>query len=98
MYAKEQGRGAFTLEAHGKKATHVWGEISRDKLIDADLTNSFTVSAVISLGESIPVTVVARPSDDKEAFPAGTEVGFKFNGFTLANLSVGSGVELTLSI
>lgn len=95
-YAEEQGRMTFTLDAQGKKPTHTLGEVSRGDVIDEDLNNGYAavVGAVVPV--STPVTVVAKPSDGKEAFPKGTEVGFKFNGFNLANLSVGSGVELTL--
>lgn len=97
-YAEEQGKGrrTFTLEAHGKKPTYTLGEVSRGDVIDENLDNGYAavVGAVVPV--STPVTVVAKPSDGKEAFPKGTEVGFKFNGFNLANLSVGSGVELTL--
>ena len=95
-YAEEQGRKTFTLDAQGKKPTHTLGEVSRGDVIDEKLDNGYAavVGAVVPV--STPVTVVAKPSDGKEAFPKGTEVGFKFNGFNLANLSVGSGVELTL--
>lgn len=95
-YAQEQGREAFTLEAHGDKPTETWGEASRGDVIDEKLTNGYAavVGAVIPV--STPVTVYAKPSDNEESFPKGTEVGFKFNGFNLANLSVGSCVELTL--
>ena len=95
-YAEEQGRKTFTLDAQGKEPTHTLGEVSRGDVIDEDLDNGYAavVGAVVPI--STPVTVVAKPSDGKEAFPKGTEVGFKFNGFNLANLSVGSGVELTL--
>ena len=97
-YAQEQGRKAFTLEAYGDKPTKTWGEVSRGDVIDEDLTNGYAavVGAVVPV--STPVTVVAKPTDEdeKEAFPKGTEVGFKFNGFNLANLSVDSGIELTL--
>lgn len=95
-YAGEQGRMTFTLDAQGKTPTHTLGEVSRGDVIDDDLNNGYAavVGAVVPV--STPVTVVAKPSDGKEAFPKGTEVGFKFNGFNLANLSVGSGVELTL--
>lgn len=95
-YAEEQGRKTFTLDAQGKKPTHTLGEVSRGDVIDENLNNGYAavVGAVVPV--STPVTVVAKPSDGKEAFPKGTEVGFKFNGFNLANLSVGSGVELTL--
>lgn len=95
-YAKEQGRKAFTLEAHSEKPTHTALEVSRDDVIDANLTNGYAAVVGALVPVSTPVTVVAKPSDGKEAFPKGTEVGFKFNGFNLANLSVGSGVELTL--
>lgn len=95
-YAEEQGRKTFTLDAQGKKPTHTLGEVSRGDVIDEKLDNGYAavVGAVVPV--STPVTVVAKPSDGKEAFPKGTEVGFKFNGFNLANLSVDSGVELTL--
>lgn len=95
-YAEEQGRKTFTLDAQGQKPTHTFGEVSRGDVIDEKLDNGYVavVGAVVPV--STPVTVVAKPSDGKEAFPKGTEVGFKFNGFNLANLSVGSGVELTL--
>ena len=94
-YAQEQGRGAFTLEAKASGPTDKLG-ISRKNLIDEDLTNSFTVSAVLKIGSSLPVTVVARPSDGKEAFPAGTEVGFKYNSSTVLNLGIGNGATITL--
>ena len=95
-YAEEQGRKTFTLDAQGKTPTHTLGEVSRGDVIDENLDNGYAavVGAVVPI--STPVTVVAKPSDGKEAFPKGTEVGFKFNGFNLANLSVDSGVELTL--
>lgn len=95
-YAEEQGRKTFTLDAQGNKPTHTSGEVSRGAVIDEKLDNGYAavVGAVVPV--STPVTVVAKPSDGKEAFPKETEVGFKFNGFNLANLSVGSGVELTL--
>lgn len=94
-YAQEQGRGAFTLEAKASGPTDKLG-ISRKNLIDEDLKNSFTVSAVLKIGNSLPVTVVAIPSDGKEAFPAGTEVGFKYNSSTVLNLGVGNGATITL--
>ncbi len=94
-YAQEQGRGAFTLEAKASGPTDEVG-LSRKNLIDEDLKNSFTVSAVLKIGSSLPVTVVAIPSDEKEAFPAGTEVGFKYNSSTVLNLGVGNGATITL--
>lgn len=94
-YAQEQGRGAFTLEAKASGPTDKLG-MSRENLIDEDLKNSFTVSAVLKIGSSLPVTIVAIPSDGKEAFPAGTEVGFKYNSSTVLNLGVGNGATITL--
>lgn len=94
-YAQEQGRGAFTLEAKASGPTDKLG-IPRKNLIDEDLKNSFTVSAVLKIGSSLPVTVVAIPSDGKEAFPAGTEVGFKYNSSTVLNLGIGNGATITL--
>lgn len=95
-YAEEQGRKTFTLDAQGKKPTHTLGEVSRGDVIDEDLNNGYAAVVGALVPVSTPVTVVAKPSDNEESFPNGTEVGFKFNGFNLANLSVGSGVELTL--
>lgn len=95
-YAEEQGRKTFTLDAQGKEPTHTLGEVSRGDVIDENLNNGYAAVVEAVVPVSTPVTVVAKPSDGKEAFPKGTEVGFKFNGFNLANLSVGSGVELTL--
>ena len=85
-YSQEQNRGTFTLST---------SSLGSD-VIDENLTNGYAavVGAVIPV--STPVTVYAKPSDNEESFPKGTEVGFKFNGFNLANLSVGSGIELTL--
>lgn len=95
-YAQEQGRKPFTVEAYGKKPTHTALEVSRDNVIDEDLKNGYAAVAGVLLSGSTPVTVVAKPNDGKEAFPKGTEVGFKYNGFDLANLEIGGGVELTL--
>lgn len=95
-YAEEQGRKTFTLDAQGKKPTHTLGEVSRGDVIDEDLNNGYAAVVGALVPVSTSVTVVAKSSDNEESFPKGTEVGFKFNGFNLANLSVGSGVELTL--
>ena len=80
-YAQEQKRGTFTLGGN---------------MIDENLTNGYAAVVGVLFPVSTPVTVYAKPSDNEESFPKGTEVGFKFNGFNLANLSVGSGIELTL--
>lgn len=96
-YAQEQGREAFTLEAHGEKPTKsLLAEASRGDVIDEDLTNGYAAVTAVLIPVSTPVTVVAKPSDNEEAFPKGTEVGFKINGLDVAKLSIGDGAELTL--
>ena len=95
-YAQEQGREAFTLEAHGEKPTKTWAEASRGDVIDEDITNGYAAVTAVLIPVSTPVTVVAKPSDNEEAFPKGTEVGFKINGLDVAKLSIGDGAELTL--
>lgn len=95
-YAQEQGREAFTLEAHGEKPTKTWAGASRGDVIDEDLTNGYAAVTAVLIPVSTPVTVVAKPSDNEEAFPKGTEVGFKINGLDVAKLSIGDGAELTL--
>lgn len=95
-YAQEQGREAFTLEAHGEKPTKTWAEASRGDVIDEDLTNGYAAVTAVLIPVSTPVTVVAKLSDNEEAFPKGTEVGFKINGLDVAKLSIGDGAELTL--
>ena len=95
-YAEEQGRKTFTLDAQGQKPTHTFGEVSRGDVIDANLNNGYAAVTAVLVPVSTPVTVVAKPSDDKEAFPKGTEVGFKINGLDVAKLSIDDGAELTL--
>lgn len=95
-YAEEQGRKTFTLDAQGQKPTHTFGEVSRGDVIDANLNNGYAAVTAVLVPVSTPVTVVAKPSDDKEVFPKGTEVGFKINGLDVAKLSIGDGAELTL--
>lgn len=79
-YAKDYNRGNITLSAD-------------DKLVDTDLTNS--VPAAVSL-IPIAVDVEAKPSDDQEVFPAGTEIGFKYNVADLLSLGVGKNTKITL--
>ena len=85
-YSQEQNRGTFTLSTSA----------AGGDMIDENLTNGYAAVVGALVPISTPVTVYAKPSDNEESFPKGTEVGFKFNGFNLANLSVGSGIELTL--
>ena len=79
-YAKDYNRGNITLSAD-------------DKLVDTDLTNH--VPAAIS-AFPIPVDVEAIPSDGQEVFPAGTEIGFKYNVADLLSLGIGKHTKITL--
>lgn len=79
-YAKDYNRGKITLSAN-------------DKLIDTDLTNH--VPAAVSL-IPIAVDVEAIPSDGQEVFPAGTEIGFKYNVADLLSLGIGKNTKITL--
>lgn len=80
-YAQEQKRGTFTLSAN---------TLGGD-LINADLTDNFTVQSLIV---SVPAKVTATSSDNKEAFPAGTEVGFKYGMTQLLDIGLGSTISL----
>ena len=82
-YAQEQNRGSFKLSANKL--------LGSDKLINADLTDNFTVQSVIV---SVPAEVTATSSDNKEAFPAGTEVGFKYGMTQLLDIGLGSTISL----
>lgn len=93
-YAKDQKRGEFTLSSKG-----VDGIGSPDKnVIDGDLTNSFDLNAInlllIQLG-SKPIKVIAKSEDQKEAFPAGTEIGFRYASSALLEAKLGDGFLLT---
>ena len=80
-YAQEQNRGSFKLSAN---------TLGGD-LINADLTDNFTVQSLVV---SVPAKVTATSSDNKEAFPAGTEVGFRYGMTELLNLGLGSTISL----
>lgn len=79
-YAKDYNRGKITLSA-------------KDNLKDADLDNY--VPAAVSL-VPIAVDVEAIPSDNKEVFPAGTEIGFKYRTADLLDLSLFKNTKITL--
>ena len=80
-YAQEQNRGSIKLSAN---------TLGGD-LINANLTDHFTVQSLIV---SVPAKVTATSSDNKEAFPAGTEVGFRYGMTELLNLGLGSTISL----
>lgn len=80
QYAKDNNRKDITLNAD-------------KKLIDADLTNS--VPGAVSL-VPIAVSVEAIPTDGKEVFPAGTEIGFRYNVADALNIGLGKNTKITL--
>lgn len=80
QYAKDNNRKDITLNAD-------------KKLIDADLTNS--VPGAVSL-VPIAVSVEAIPTDGKEVFPAGTEIGFRYNVADAVNIGLGKNTKITL--
>lgn len=82
-YAQEQNRGSFNLSANKL--------LGSGDLINTDLTDKFTVQSVIV---SVPAKVTATSSDNKEAFPAGTEVGFKYGMTKLLDIGLGSTISL----
>lgn len=93
-YAQEQGRKNITLDCDG--VSHLVSK--KENVIDEDLANSFDINglnlALVQLG-SRPIKVIAKPSDNQEAFPANTEVGFKYASSALLNLKLGDGIRLT---
>ena len=93
-YAQEQGRKNITLDCDG--VSHLVSK--KENVIDEDLTNSFDINALnlvlVQFG-SRPIKVIAKPSDNQEAFPANTEVGFKYASSALLNLKLGDGIRLT---
>ena len=94
-YAEATGRGTITVEGHGLP-----GDILNTglpaRLVDADLTNGYTVKTVLEVGSSLPATVVTKAADGEETFKAGTEIGFAYKCASGLNLNVASTVTLTL--
>lgn len=79
-YANDYNRGKITLNA-------------KENLVDADLSNHVPAAVLLA---PIPVDVEAIPSDGQEVFPAGTEIGFKYNVADLLSLGVGKHTKITL--
>lgn len=94
-YALDYNRGNFTLDA---KSTGL-GAFTDSKVIDADLTNGFDLALlnILNLVEvgARPLKVIANCKDKNEAFPKGTEVGFKYNTFSVVDLDAGGGIKFT---
>lgn len=89
-YAEDYGRGEFTLLnrlAHWDSdyTSSLYGDLTDDNLSNG-------VSAVLLAAAS--ADVVAKPSDNKEAFCAGTQVGFDYSSGSV--ISAGETITITL--
>lgn len=95
-YATDFGRGEIKLETKETSPSGV-KPIGGDNVINEDLNDSYSLiyNGVVAAFPR-PITVVSKPSDNKETFPAGTEVGFKYNSKTLLNVDVAGAVLITL--
>ena len=85
VYVKDYKRGNFNLTANRE------GTVlnKTNKLYNEDLTDGY---ALIAHND---VRVIATPSDNKEAFPANTEVGFRYSNKSLLNISIGANISLS---
>ena len=85
VYVKDYNRGNFNLTANRE------GTVlnKTNKLYNEDLTDGY---ALIAHND---VRVIATPSDNKEAFPANTEVGFRYSNKSLLNISIGANISLS---
>ena len=71
--------------------------IGGDNVINEDLKDSYDlIYNLLLVATPRPITVVSKPSDNKETFPAGTEVGFKYNSKSLLSVDVAGAVLITL--
>ena len=96
-YATDFGRGKFELKVREYGATDKLTPFGGDDVIDEDLNNSYNlIYNLVLVGGPRPVTVITKPSDGIETFPAGTEVGFKYNSNSLLGVDVGGAVVITL--
>lgn len=95
-YATDFGRGEIKLETKETSPSGV-KPIGGDNVINEDLNDSYSLiyNGVVAAFPR-PITVVSKPLDNKETFPAGTEVGFKYNSKTLLNVDVAGAVLITL--
>ena len=85
VYVKDYKRGNFNLTANRE------GTVlnKTNKLYNEDLTDGY---ALIAHND---VRVIATPSDNEEAFPANTEVGFRYSNKSLLNISIGANISLS---
>lgn len=95
-YATDFGRGEIKLETKETSPSGV-KPIGGDNVINEDLKDSYDlIYNLVFVATPRPITVVSKPSDNKETFPAGTEVGFKYNSKSLLSVDVAGAVLITL--
>lgn len=95
-YATDFGRGEIKLETKETSPSGIQ-PIGGDNVINEDLKDSYDlIYNLLLVATPRPITVVSKPSDNKETFPAGTEVGFKYNSKSLLSVDVAGAVLITL--
>lgn len=95
-YATDFGRREIKLETKETSPSGI-DPINGDNVINEDLKDSYDLIYNLLLEATPrPITVVSKPSDNKETFPAGTEVGFKYNSKSLLSVDVAGAVLITL--
>lgn len=95
-YATDFGRREIKLETKETSPSGI-DPINGDNVINEDLKDSYDlIYNLLFVATPRPITVVSKPSDNKETFPAGTEVGFKYNSKSLLSVDVAGAVLITL--
>ena len=95
-YATDFGRREIKLETKETSPSDIH-PINGDNVINEDLKDSYDlIYNLLLVATPRPITVVSKPSDNKETFPAGTEVGFKYNSKSLLSVDVAGAVLITL--
>lgn len=95
-YATDFGRREIKLETKETSPSGI-DPINGDNVINEDLKDSYDlIYYLLLVATPRPITVVSKPSDNKETFPAGTEVGFKYNSKSLLSVDVAGAVLITL--
>lgn len=95
-YATDFGRREIKLETKETSPSGI-DPINGNNVINEDLKDSYDlIYNLLLVATPRPITVVSKPSDNKETFPAGTEVGFKYNSKSLLSVDVAGAVLITL--
>lgn len=95
-YATDFERGEITLATKETSPSGIT-PAGGDAVINENLTDSYSlIYNLLLVATPRPITVVSKPSDNKETFPAGTEVGFKYNSKAILSVDVAGAVVITL--